>query len=284
MNFLRHFEGAKPGVKRKVVSDPNTKKNEYEKKRKRTFQHSWLKEFPWLTYDEAVGKMYCTNCKLKSNNDNSPFVKGNENFKIDVIKTHASSRLHLKNANVISAEKNPVCQSQAAECLTKLKKAEYDKLVVKFRTVHCLAKCHLSFNLYKTICRLDQSKGLDVGKSYLNDKSAASFMSAIAQVVRQDIVKVLDQSKYFSFTIDGATDFMGDDIENIYIRTCTLGNIKDTFLHIGPSESACSQDIHNHVKGVFEKLGVSNALKDKLVGFTADGASNMQGKLSKSFK
>lgn len=127
------------------------------------------------------------------------------------------------------------------ECLTKLKKAEYDRLVLKFRTVHTLAKSHLSFNLYKTFCRLDKVKGLDLGNSYLNDKAAASFMSAIARAVQMDIVEVIKDSKYFSITIDGATDYMGDDIENIFVRSSHSGKIKDTFLHIGPAESSCSK-------------------------------------------
>jgi hypothetical protein len=53
--------------------------------------------------------------------------------------------------------------------------------------------------------------------------SSQFYVSNCSQVGRQDVVKVLDQSKYFSFTNDDATDFIGDDIENIFIRTCTLG-------------------------------------------------------------
>lgn len=277
MSFLRHYEGAIPGVKRKEPS-LSTARKDYEKQRKRSFQESWMKQFPWLTYDNDSGLMYCKFCKVKSTSeDSSPFVKGTDRFKIDVLKSHSSSKSHQKNAAVVTAQANPVGQSQAAECLTKLKKAEYDRLVLKFRTVHTLAKCHLSFNLYKTICRLDKVKGLDLGSSYLNDKAAASFMSAIAKVVQQDVVKTLSGCTYFSFTIDGATDFTGDDIENIYVRTCVQGKIKDTFLHIGPAQSSCSQDIYNHVHAVFENLGISSVLNEKLVGFTADGASNMQG-------
>ena len=50
---------------------------DYEKnKRKRTFQDSWLIEFPWLKYDNNV--MYCAVCRRHGNkaDKSSPLVKG----------------------------------------------------------------------------------------------------------------------------------------------------------------------------------------------------------------
>ncbi len=91
-----------------------------------------------------------------------------------------------------------------------------------------LAKCHLSFIIYKTICQLDQAKGLDIGTSYLNDKAASAFVQAIADVVRDDVTSKVKDTRYCSFTIDGSTDFTGDDMENIYIRTCSKGKVEDT--------------------------------------------------------
>ncbi|XP_013398487.1 E3 SUMO-protein ligase KIAA1586-like [Lingula anatina] len=80
--------------------------------------------------------------------------------------------------------------------------------------------------------------------------------------------------------MDGATDFSGDDLENIYVRSCNDGNIDDMFLFIGPAQSSTSKDIYNMLHEVLRGLNVEHVVRQKLVGFTADGASNMQGKTS----
>ena len=61
MNFLRHYDGAMPGVKRKQPSTAAAKQA-YEKKRVRTFQEAWLKANNWLKYDSDRKLMFCTPC------------------------------------------------------------------------------------------------------------------------------------------------------------------------------------------------------------------------------
>ncbi|XP_053393195.1 E3 SUMO-protein ligase KIAA1586-like [Mercenaria mercenaria] len=221
--------------------------------------------------------MFCTFC-IKTSNE-CVFTTGCSNFKVETLNAHQESRGQQKAAGEHHAKSAPTHSktSEAANCLLKLKQNEYQKLIIKFRTAHALAKSHQSFNFYNTICRLDKVKGLDVGKSYLNDKAAASFTKAIAEVTRQKVLKKLRQSPFFSFTIDGANDFTGEDLENIYVRTCIHGQIQDTFLYIGSAESATSRDIHNLIFKVFEEYGISDVFEKRLVGFCADGASNMQG-------
>ncbi|KAK3083616.1 hypothetical protein FSP39_000304 [Pinctada imbricata] len=73
---------------------------------------------------------------------------------------------------------------------------------------------------------------------------------------------------------DGTTDFTGEDLECFYIRICSKGTIEDVFIHIGSPESSSSEDIFNYVMEMFKTNDID--IK-KLVGFTADGASNMQG-------
>ncbi|KAH3818876.1 hypothetical protein DPMN_120603 [Dreissena polymorpha] len=91
----------------------------------------------------------------------------------------------------------------------------------------------MSFRTYSTICVLEEAKGLDVGVNYRNDKAVASFTKAFATVVQKTTVEKLKNTQFCSFTIDGSTDFTGDDLENIYIRTVHSGRVEDTFLHIG---------------------------------------------------
>ena len=76
---------------------------------------------------------------------------------------------------------------------------------------------------------------------------------------------------------DGTTVFTGKDLESIYVSMCNNGDNEDLFLNIGNAESASSDDLYKYLLDVFENLDQTDIL-EKMVGFTAVGASNMQGK------
>ena len=80
-------------------------------------------------------------------------------------------------------------------------------------------------------------KGVDTGRSYsnyiYNDKACSMFVKSIASVSKQNIVEKLQSAKFISLTMDGSTDFTGDDLESIYTRSCSNGIIEDNFLYIG---------------------------------------------------
>jgi hypothetical protein len=101
---------------------------------------------------------------------------------------------------------------------------------------------------------------------------------SIAEVERDNVKQKLSDSDFFSFTCDGTTYFTGEELENFYIRVVIKFKVHDCFLHIGSPESSCSQDIFDYLLMIFTRLDLLPILRSKLVGFCADGASNMQGK------
>ena len=61
----------------------------------RVFQESWKKDFAWLKYDNEENKeIICTTCKKYV--QVGSFVTGSKNFKVQTIKTHASSEGRIK--------------------------------------------------------------------------------------------------------------------------------------------------------------------------------------------
>ncbi|XP_069102088.1 uncharacterized protein [Argopecten irradians] len=127
------------------------------------------------------------------------------------------------------------------------------------------------------MCRLDKAKGIDIGTSYLNDKSASTFVQTIADVTQDSVREKVLKSKYVSFTCDGSTDSTGDDMENVYVRVVVDGIVEDLFLNIGTANSAASAGIFKFLMETFDNLSLN--IGEKMIGFCADGASNMQGKL-----
>eukprot|EP00062_Callorhinchus_milii_P011895 gi/632958342/ref/XP_007894981.1/ PREDICTED: zinc finger and BTB domain-containing protein 10 [Callorhinchus milii] len=69
---------------------------------RRTFQRSWLQEFPWLQYDQETGLMYCSWClrgeggDLHHNNRNK-FVKGSRNYRRTTLLRHHLYTEHRDN-------------------------------------------------------------------------------------------------------------------------------------------------------------------------------------------
>ncbi|KAH3890413.1 hypothetical protein DPMN_014494 [Dreissena polymorpha] len=84
----------------------------------------------------------------------------------------------------------------------------------------------------------------------------------------------LYQTYRCSLIIDETTDFTGDDMETLYVRISSNGYVRDIFLDIGCSTSACITDIYSHVQ-VFQDLELTDVIKDKLARFCSDGAANM---------
>lgn len=213
---------------------------------------------------------------------NCKFVTGTDHFRIDSVREHENSKWHKhftpKYKPKATADTHSAPLSEAAKCLKQLHKADYERLVIKFRNAHAIAKHHRSFRDYKFLCMLDKVKGLDVGSNYLNEKSAAMFVHSIASVTRTQVCEKLRKANFFSLTCDGATDFTGEELENVYVRICNNGKVEDFFLCIGSPSSTSAKDIHSHIGEMFENFDLSQVFQEKLIGFCSDGASNMQGK------
>ena len=140
MAFLQYTAGAIPGkpLKRKVTTeDMRDRKKKYEKDRERKFLESWKQDRPWLHHNGENNVMICNWCIEASGPKDLSFVKGCENFKISAIKDHEMCKFHLKIAPRYTT---PVEESPAVQCIKLLNQNEIDKLSIKFRNAHYVAK------------------------------------------------------------------------------------------------------------------------------------------------
>ena len=128
------------------------------------FQNSWTENRPWLTYDKSSDKMFC----VWHRDADSAVTTGCSNVKMDAVKHHETSKAHKSLApHHVNLPDSGV--SKAVKCLKIIKQADLDKLLFKFRTAHVIMKHHKRFKDFAFLCKLDQVKGLDLGKLYLND-------------------------------------------------------------------------------------------------------------------
>ncbi|KAK2169507.1 hypothetical protein LSH36_9g09065 [Paralvinella palmiformis] len=152
---------------------------------------------------------------------------------IDISRAHELTASHKRETLAIEAASKPPMDSTAGKMLIALNKTLADKLVIKFKTVPALAKHDQPFTDYVWQCSLDQSKGLAIGTDYRSDKAAADFAHHIAEVEREAVVKEVNDARFASLIVDGATDsaIMEQDIIflvklsfSLQSRTCSVAD------------------------------------------------------------
>ena len=152
-------------------------------KRVRTFQPAWLVGRKWLARD-GDGSMFCKACRLNAHKHADPgrFTVGTSSFQITSIKSHEMTMSHQRECLAVEAAAKPAMDSKAGKMLVTLNRALTEKLRIKFRSVHALAKHDRPFMDYVWQCELDELKGITVGQDYRSDKAAADFAHHIAEV------------------------------------------------------------------------------------------------------
>ena len=154
-------------------------------KRVRRFQVGWRTHRPWLRYDDASSTMWCTICKANAHRHadaNGNFAVGTKSLQLTSVKSHEVTSSHKRESAAADAATRPAMESVAGRMLVSMNKALVDKLKLKFRTVHALAKHARPYTDYVWQCSVDERKGLIIGTDYRSDKSASEFAHHIAEV------------------------------------------------------------------------------------------------------
>lgn len=97
----------------------------------------------------------------------------------------------------------------------------------------------------------------------------------IVVVIRKEVCDKLRESFFFLLICDGVTDFTGEELENIYIRTCNGGKVEDMYLFIGSFELILVFNFYLLFWEIFESLDLVEVFEKKFVGFCVDGVLNM---------
>jgi hypothetical protein len=279
MNFLKFYEGAVPGKKRK----PDTTENQTAEKKLsawrnyethrvvRKFNIKWKDGREWLDNNEDKG-MTCSWCiehfgkePTKSPNlkGQNAFLTGCKNLRISTVIEHEKAKCHLRAIEIKNAKNSSVEEvkmSESGKALMSLKAADRHRLCNLFRNAHAVAKKNRPISDYTWLNDVDRSKGLEVGNTYLNAKAAINFINSIAEVETKKTVKIINSANFFSFIMDGSTDISGDEQESIYVRCASRGKVTERFLHIGSPPSTCSQDLFNYLMMIFDSHGINKGL------------------------
>lgn len=155
----------------------------------------------------------------------------------------------------------------------------FTRLTHLFRTAHAVVINNMPYTHFSWICQLDQKKGLDIGKTYLNDKSFRVFVEAVAMSVRESIRTEIESSRFVSILCDGSMDSSIIDNEIVYLRYITTDGPKVRFVGSMQVGKADAKSIVDAMPRACSLNGLNwDDLTSKMVALGSDGASVMLGK------
>ena len=171
-------------------------------------------------------------------------------------------------------------ETPAGKTISSLNDSHYEQNNIKFRIAHALVKHDESFRDFQWMCSLQNQLGLHVDSRYVNDVQCRNMLGCIAAKQRQANVDLIRDAPFISIIMDGSSDFTGEELEAIYIRSSHHGIINDTFLRIASPKSTASADLKCLIDETMDQMGLTETYSKKLIGLCADGAANMQGRKS----
>ena len=110
------------------------------------------------------------------------FRRGTKSLQLTSVKSHEVTSSHKRESAAADVATRPAMESIAGRMLVSMNKVLVNKLKIKFRTVHVLAKHAKPYTDYVWQCSVDERKGLIIGTDYRSDKSASKFAHHIMEV------------------------------------------------------------------------------------------------------
>ena len=157
--------------------------------------------------------------------------------------------------------------------LVKMADKDKDILKVCFNTAYYITKYEKPFSDYVNLIHLQQKNGVQKFSSYVNDRSAANFADVIAKLQKEELIKQIQNCKYYSILIDGSTDSAVIEEELVYILLITdEGRPEVKFLSIEAPKHTTAEGLKDIIKIAFSRIDIEDYSK-RLCGLNIDGAS-----------
>ena len=221
-------------------------------------------------------------------NYSEKWITGANSVRTTNLVDHAKSEQHAHAMNLLRKERAQAQGAPAtvyapiAQSLHTLSDEELKKVRKKFDVAYFVATEQLAFRKYPQICALEMKHGVDLGSSYLNEKSCREFVHYLAESKQQDLNTTLSKAMFFSLMMDGSTDSSNADNELLLVLWCDIDD-EDERIHTRISYLSVHKPPHTTAAGLFQSLeyglqclGIQSVSKEecsKLVGLATDGAS-----------
>ena len=205
------------------------------------------------------------------------FVSGCSNIKHDALVVHSKSKSHKDATERVIAGNAFPGTSQAEKIIVQMNQAMFQKLSKLFRNAHAIAKHARLFANFQWMADLDEAKGIDLGKTYLNDKNCRVFVHSIAQMERQKVWEVMDKAQYITVLLDGSSDIAAIENEIVYVHYAFDVKMFTAFAGLVAVEKANAPGIFDVINKALHNMLPSNqqlsSFMKKIICYCSDGAA-----------
>ena len=111
--------------------------------------------------------------------------------------------------------------------MTAFSETEKSSLIILFTNAFAVLKHEKPWTDYEFLCKLHIVKGLDIGKTYLNQNSGMQFGRAICTNILNEISQDFLKANFFSIIMDEATDVSHSEQVVLYVRFSKHGQNKN---------------------------------------------------------
>ena len=148
-----------------------------------------------------------------------------------------------------------------------------------FRTVYAETLLNIPLDSHKDIVMLQELNGINMGKHHYERTSATCIMSFISEQMAKRLVSMLQTTPYpIALIVDTSTDSSNNNYLIVYFKTIEYHKPTVYFYRILGVKSEKAIDLKKLIFDAFEEDGILGIMKERLIGFTSDGASVMIGK------
>ena len=200
----------------------------------------------WLLFDsDANGKVRNLRCKFCIQfedkicdlpNFSDILIHGFRNYKKPVVEDNAKNKntgpmhprifaykLYLEASNKSIEKRSQILVTSDGQVnidvVSSLKKVPpevYERLKEKFQTTYFTIKNEFPIAACKTILKLEQLHGVDIGNKYLNDTSLGMFIDYIGKDLTNKLSDKMSGANFFSVFCDASMDVATRENEVIY--------------------------------------------------------------------
>ena len=198
----------------------------------------------------------------------------------DSIQKHLNREAHKKaneleqkrQLSAVGFKEKVVKDAPVGRGLTKMGKKDLETLRICFNSAYYLVNQERLFRDYPNLITLQHKNCIKKLQSYVTDRAAADFTDCIAEVKKEDLIKAISTSNYFSLLTDGSTNSALIAEEVLYLLFLNEGKPEIKFFSIETPLHTTAEGLKEAISSGFKRTGMTE-FHTKLAGFDVDGAS-----------